>query len=88
MSLEKVKKLKPWTSTVSGKILGLLGTKLMRLGSPNRIDDFESNLKSESERRIVVNSDSNDLIESTRSNTIYNRSIFNYIDIKLIKRSI
>ena len=62
--------------------------KLMRLGSPNRIDDFESNLKSESERRIVVDSDSNDLIESTRSNTIYNRSIFDYINIKSIKRSI
>ena len=63
-------------------------SKLMQLGSPNWIDDFESNLKSESERRIVVDSDSNDLIESTRSNTIYNRSIFDYINKKSIKISI
>ena len=37
--------------------------KLMQLASPNRIDVVESNLKSESERRIIVDSDSNDLIE-------------------------
>ena len=67
---------------------GLLKTKLMRFGLPNRIDVVDSNLKSESERRIVVDSDSNDLIESTRSNMIYNRYIFDYIDKKLIKISI
>ena len=35
-------------------------SKLMRLGLPNRIDVVDSNLKSESERRIVVDSDSNE----------------------------
>ena len=39
--------------------------KLMRLESPNRIDVIESNLKSDFDRRIIVDSDSNDLIEST-----------------------
>ena len=38
--------------------------KLMRCGPPNRIDDFESNLKSGLKRRIIVDSDFNDLIES------------------------
>ena len=42
-------------------------SKLMRLGVANRIDVFESNLESEIDRRIVVDSDSNDLIESTIS---------------------
>ena len=49
--------------------------KLMRLGSPNRIDVVESNLKSEFDRRIIVDSDSNGLIESTRSIFDINRSI-------------
>ena len=40
-------------------------TKLMRLGSPNRIDVVELNLKSKFDRRIIVDSDSNDLIESS-----------------------
>ena len=34
--------------------------KLMRLGSPNRIDDFESISRSEFDHRIIVDSDSND----------------------------
>ena len=38
--------------------------KLMRFGLPNRIDVVEWNLKSEFDRRITVDSDSNDLIES------------------------
>ena len=67
----------------------------MRLGSPNRIDVVESNLKSEFDRRIIVDSDSNDLIESTilifdiirsKIDLFSNKSIF--FDIKLIKRSI
>ena len=44
-----------------------LKAKLMRLGSPNRIDVFESNLKSEFDRQIIVDLDSNDLIELTIS---------------------
>ena len=51
-------------------------SKLMRLASANGIDVVESNLKSESERRILVDSDSNDLIESLRSIFDINRSIF------------
>ena len=41
-------------------IIAMVNTKLMRLGVPNRIDVVDSNLKSESERRIVVDSDSNE----------------------------
>ena len=41
-----------------------LRCKLMRLGVPNRIDVVESNLESEFDCRILVDSDSNDLIES------------------------
>ena len=50
--------------------------KLMRLGLPNRIGLVESNLESEFDCPIIVDSDSNDLMESSISNTIYNRSIF------------
>ena len=50
--------------------------KLMPLASAKRIDVVESNLKSESERRILVDSDSNDLIESSRSIFDTNQSIF------------
>ena len=39
--------------------------KLMRFGLSNRIEVVESNLKSGFDRRIIVYSDSNDLIEST-----------------------
>ena len=48
----------------------------MRLASANRIDIVESNLKSESERRIIVESDFNEYIESTRS-------IFDKIQFKI-----
>ena len=48
----------------------------MRFGLPNRIDVVESSLKSEFDRRIIVDSDSNDLIESTMS-------IFDYIRAKI-----
>ena len=40
-------------------------TKLMRLGSPNRIDDDSDSKAIYIDRRIIINSDSNDLIEST-----------------------
>ena len=39
----------------------------MRFGLPNRIDIVESSLKSGFDRRIIVDSDFNDVIESTRS---------------------
>ena len=44
--------------------------KLMRFGLPNQIDVVESNLKSGFDRRIIVDSDYNDLIESTITNSI------------------
>ena len=57
-----------WTKILRSECSStVLVGKLMRLGPPNRIDDFESNLKSEFERRIVVDSDTYDLIESTIS---------------------
>ena len=41
-------------------LLWIIDNKLMRFGLPNQIDVVDSNLKSESERQIVVNSDSNE----------------------------
>ena len=67
----------------------------MRFGLPNRIDVVESNLESEFDCRIIVDSDVNDLIESTMSIIDYIRSKIDLFsiksivfDIKLIKRSI
>ena len=57
----------------------------MRLGSPNRIDVVESNLKSEFDRRIIVDSDFNDLIESKINLFSIKSTDF---DTKSIKRSI
>ena len=56
--------------------------KLMRFGLPNQIDVVESSLKSGFDRRIIVDSDFNDLIESTRSIFDINRSIFDIFSIK------
>ena len=44
-----------------------LNNKLMRLESANRIDVVESKSRSEFDSRIIVDSDSIDLIESTIS---------------------
>ena len=54
----------------------LVNIKLMRLGLPNRIDVVESSLKFKFDRQIIVDSDSNDLTESTIS-------IFDYIRFKI-----
>ena len=63
--------------------------KLMRLVSANRIDIFKSKSQSEFDRPIIVDSDSNDLIESTSSIFDINRSIFdNNRSIFDINRSI
>ena len=51
-----------WFYTISTREVKF---KLMRLGSANRIDDFESKSRSEFDRRIIVDSDSNDLIKSS-----------------------
>ena len=56
----------------------------MRFGLPNRIDVVESSLNSGFYRRIIVDSDFNDLIESTRSIFDINRSIFDINRLKLI----
>ena len=67
----------------------------MRFGLPNRIDVVKSSLESGFDRRIIVDSDFNDLIESTMSIIDYIRSKIDLFsiklivfDIKLIKRSI
>ena len=67
----------------------------MQLEVPNRIDVVESNLESEFDCRIIIDSDFNDLIESTMSIIDYIRSKIDLFsiksivfDIKLIKRSI
>ena len=67
----------------------------MQFGLPNRINVVESNLESEFDCRIIVDSDFNDLIELTMSIIDYIWSKIDLFsiksivfDIKLIKRSI
>ena len=54
----------------------------MRFGLPNRSDVVESSLKSEFDRRIIVDSDFKDLIESTISIFDYIRSKIDLFSIK------
>ena len=61
-----------------------MAIKLMQFGLPNRIDVVESNLKSEYNRQIIVDSDFNDLIESTMSIIDYIRSKIDLFSIKSI----